>query len=158
MAQALPFGDAAASMPCPSAATTPTAQSLLSRLPARSTSPQAGVSNVMAAHMISVSGKEYAADGSYAAEPGAGAARPKRVLYSYFTAGRLAGWLISWVADGHGCVGGCGGGQGWGGWSGLGGVLLHSALPCRHLGGLSTQCSWQCTQLHNLPQHQQQQL
>ncbi|PRW58282.1 saccharopine dehydrogenase [Chlorella sorokiniana] len=46
-----------------------------------------GVSNVMAAHMIAINGKEYAADGSYAEQPGEGAARPKRLLYSYFTAG-----------------------------------------------------------------------
>lgn len=49
----------------------------------------AGVSNVMAAHMISTNSGEYAEDGSYAAAPPAPAPgdRPGRVLYSYFTAG-----------------------------------------------------------------------
>lgn len=49
----------------------------------------------MAAHMIAINGKEYAADGSYAEQPGEGAARPKRLLYSYFTAGEctVLGWL-----------------------------------------------------------------
>lgn len=42
----------------------------------------------MAAHMIAINGKEYAADGGYAEQPGAGAARPTRLLYSYFTAGK----------------------------------------------------------------------
>lgn len=46
-----------------------------------------GVSNVMAAHMISIARKEYAADWSYAPTPGAGATQPRRLLYSYFTAG-----------------------------------------------------------------------
>lgn len=55
------------------------------------TLPPAGVSNVMAAHMISVNGKEYGEDGGYAAAAGEGAQRPQRVLYSYFTAG---GWRV----------------------------------------------------------------
>lgn len=46
-----------------------------------------GVSNVMAAHMISLNGQEYNEDFTYAEQPGEGALRPKRVLYSYFTAG-----------------------------------------------------------------------
>lgn len=50
----------------------------------------AGVSNVMAAHTISLNRKEYNEDGSYAAAAGAGAAQPKRLLYSYFTAGAAA--------------------------------------------------------------------
>ena len=48
----------------------------------------------MAAHMIAINGKEYAADGSYAEQPGAGAARPKRLLYSYFTAGACL--VLAW--------------------------------------------------------------
>jgi hypothetical protein len=47
-----------------------------------------GVSNVMAAHMISLARKEYSGDGcGYLDTPSADAARPSRVLYSYFTAG-----------------------------------------------------------------------
>ncbi|KAL4424432.1 hypothetical protein ABPG77_006370 [Micractinium sp. CCAP 211/92] len=46
-----------------------------------------GVSNVMAAHMISLNGGEYNEDGSYAEQAPEGAPRPKRLLYSYFTAG-----------------------------------------------------------------------
>ena len=51
----------------------------------------------MAAHMIAINGKEYAADGSYAEQPGAEAARPKRLLYSYFTAGEclVLVWNVS---------------------------------------------------------------
>jgi hypothetical protein len=51
----------------------------------------AGVSNVMAAHMISIGGKEYNDDWSYREQAGEGGARPKRVLYSYFTAGKCCG-------------------------------------------------------------------
>jgi hypothetical protein len=43
----------------------------------------------MAAHTISMNRKEYNEDGSYAEAAGAGAAQPKRLLYSYFTAGAL---------------------------------------------------------------------
>ena len=51
-----------------------------------------GVSNVMAAHMVSIGGREYAPDWSYAAADapggvGPGGSPPRRVLYSYFTAG-----------------------------------------------------------------------
>lgn len=45
----------------------------------------------MAAHIISLNGKEYTEDGAYAEAAGEGGARPKRVLYSYFTAGGGAG-------------------------------------------------------------------
>jgi hypothetical protein len=48
----------------------------------------AGVSNVMAAHTISTNRGEYAPDGSYAEEAEQGGAQPKRLLYSYFTAGK----------------------------------------------------------------------
>lgn len=48
----------------------------------------------MAAHMIAINSKEYAADGSYAEQPGPGAARPKRLLYSYFTAGKRILWGV----------------------------------------------------------------
>lgn len=37
--------------------------------------------------MISLNGGEYNEDGSYAEQAPEGAARPKRLLYSYFTAG-----------------------------------------------------------------------
>lgn len=46
-----------------------------------------GVSNVMAAHMIAIARKEYAEDWSFLPQPAAGAVQPKRVLYSYYTAG-----------------------------------------------------------------------
>lgn len=46
-----------------------------------------GVSNVMAAHMISMARGEYAEDFSYVDSPPEGAPQPQRVLYSYFTAG-----------------------------------------------------------------------
>jgi saccharopine dehydrogenase-like NADP-dependent oxidoreductase len=46
-----------------------------------------GVSNVMAAHMISLAGKEYDEGFNYIASPPADAPRPSRVLYSYYTAG-----------------------------------------------------------------------
>ncbi|EFN59312.1 hypothetical protein CHLNCDRAFT_137680 [Chlorella variabilis] len=49
-----------------------------------------GVSNVMAAHTIAIGRKEYNADGSLPERPGEGGADPKRVLYSYFTAGKQA--------------------------------------------------------------------
>jgi hypothetical protein len=45
----------------------------------------------MAAHMISIGGKEYNDDWSYREQAGEGGARPKRVLYSYFTAGKCCG-------------------------------------------------------------------
>lgn len=46
-----------------------------------------GVSNVMAAHMISMARGEYSSDFSYTESPLPGAPQPRRVLYSYFTAG-----------------------------------------------------------------------
>uniref|UniRef100_A0A7S1STK1 Saccharopine dehydrogenase NADP binding domain-containing protein n=1 Tax=Tetraselmis chuii TaxID=63592 RepID=A0A7S1STK1_9CHLO len=47
-----------------------------------------GVSNVMAAHMISTARKEYDDDGNYVGSSGEAAlVNPTRVLYSYFTAG-----------------------------------------------------------------------
>lgn len=47
-----------------------------------------GVSNVMAAHMVSLAAKEYDASGrSYVADPPDDVPRPRRILYSYFTAG-----------------------------------------------------------------------
>lgn len=46
-----------------------------------------GLSNVMAAHMVSIARKEYTPDWRYADEPGSDAVQPKRVLFSYFTAG-----------------------------------------------------------------------
>ena len=45
-----------------------------------------GVSNVMAAHMISMARNEYTDDFKYV-EPPTDAAQPRRVLYSYYTAG-----------------------------------------------------------------------
>jgi hypothetical protein len=42
----------------------------------------------MAAHTIAIGRKEYNADGSLPERPGEGGADPKRVLYSYFTAGK----------------------------------------------------------------------
>lgn len=44
----------------------------------------------MAAHTIAIGRKEYNADGSLPERPGEGGADPKRVLYSYFTAGKQA--------------------------------------------------------------------
>lgn len=46
-----------------------------------------GVSNVMAAHMVSMARKEYTQDFDYIEAPPAGAPQPRRILYSYFTAG-----------------------------------------------------------------------
>ena len=46
-----------------------------------------GVSNVMAAHMISMARSEYNDDFKYVEAPPADAPQPSRVLYSYFTAG-----------------------------------------------------------------------
>eukprot|EP00873_Tetraselmis_striata_P024375 jgi/Tetstr1/444639/TSEL_032487.t1 len=46
-----------------------------------------GVSNVMAAHMISSARKEYDKDGNYVGRDGDALVNPTRVLYSYFTAG-----------------------------------------------------------------------
>lgn len=46
-----------------------------------------GVSNVMAAHMISIARGEYNEDFSYADAPAPSAPKPQRVLYSYYTAG-----------------------------------------------------------------------
>ncbi len=46
----------------------------------------------MAAHTISTNRGEYAPDGSYAEEAEQGGAQPKRLLYSYFTAGKHC-WL-----------------------------------------------------------------
>ena len=46
-----------------------------------------GVSNVMAAHIVAIGRKEYTKDWELAERPGEGAAQPKRLLYSYYTAG-----------------------------------------------------------------------
>lgn len=46
-----------------------------------------GISNVMAAHMISLARKEYTQDFEYIETPPADAPQPRRILYSYFTAG-----------------------------------------------------------------------
>jgi saccharopine dehydrogenase-like NADP-dependent oxidoreductase len=46
-----------------------------------------GVSNVMAAHMISLARKEYTQDFEYVETPPTDAPQPRRILYSYFTAG-----------------------------------------------------------------------
>ncbi|EIE27591.1 saccharopine dehydrogenase-like protein [Coccomyxa subellipsoidea C-169] len=46
-----------------------------------------GVSNVMAAHMISIARREYTADWSYATSNSIEPVEPRRVLYSYYTAG-----------------------------------------------------------------------
>lgn len=46
-----------------------------------------GVSNVMAAHMISMARKEYTDDFKYVDQAPVDAPQPTRVLYSYFTAG-----------------------------------------------------------------------
>lgn len=47
--------------------------------------------------MVALNGGEYNADGSYAEAPAADAKRPKRILYSYFTAGAPSpGWLVDW--------------------------------------------------------------
>jgi hypothetical protein len=46
-----------------------------------------GVSNVMAAHLIAIGRKEYTADWQYASSPGEAGVQPKRLLFSYYTAG-----------------------------------------------------------------------
>lgn len=57
-----------------------------------------GVSNVMAAHMVSTARREYDQDGHFAGKDGAdkeGAVEPKKLQYFYYTAGTGADpWFV----------------------------------------------------------------